>query len=132
MNPIDLGTPEALASAAGAVLALFFILIPPARRWFVERDGDTQKAITGGAILLVAALAVIGTCANVIATGIVCTQQGIVDYFLRVAFASVLGVGINRGLFAGARVAGRRRPRLKVIGANDGGGSSSSQSKLLD
>lgn len=123
--PIDLGSPAALTVAAGAVLSLLFILIPPARRWFTEQDGDTQKALTGGLILLVAAAAVLGSCAGVL-DAVACEQASIVDYVINVAIAGVLGLATNRALFSAARVASRRGVRARTIGAP------AQRSKLLD
>jgi hypothetical protein len=123
--PIDLGTPEALTIAAGAVLSLVFILFPPARRWFTEQDGDTQKALTGGLILLVAAAAVLGSCAGVL-DAVACEQASIVDYVIKVAIAGVLGLATNRTLFSVARVTGRSRAQARTIGAPP------TRSKLLD
>lgn len=120
---IDLGTSAALSVAAGAVLSLIFILIPPARSWFTSQDGDTQKALTGVLILLVAVLAVLGSCAGFIAA-VACEQRSIVDYIVNVAFAAVLGLATNRALFSAARFTGRGRTARTIGGPT--------RSKLLD
>lgn len=100
---LDFSTPEALTTAAGFLMSLIFVIWPSARRWFTEKDADTQAAINGGIILLVATLGVVGGCTGIIPTQVACTQDNIVNYAVRIVFASVLGVGANRSVFLVAR-----------------------------
>lgn len=105
---LDFSTPESLATLAGTLLALVFVLIPPARRWFTALEADSQAAITGLLILAVAAVGVLLSCTG-IAGAIACTTQDVLDYAVRVVFAAVLGVGANRGVFLAARLAQSKR-----------------------
>ena len=99
---IDLLTASGITAAFSLLLSLIFILIPPARRWFVQLSAENQQALTGAGILIVAAVAVGLGCARVI-TFIPCTLQSIGEYAISVVFVAVLGDRVSKGAFAAAR-----------------------------
>lgn len=120
----DLSTSAGVTAFAGALVALVFILVPPARHWFVDQDAETQRALTGLMILIVAALAVASSCFGLFGF-VACTVQSIIEYFVSVVFAAVLGLATSRGVFMAARIVrSRTDSTTKAL--------SSEQPKLLD
>jgi len=107
---LDLLTAGGLTAAFSTLLALVFILIEPARAWFEAKSAESQQAITGVGILVIAAAAVGLGCAGVI-TLVPCTVKGIGDYFIGVVFAAVLGDRVSKGWFAAARYFSDRKDR---------------------
>lgn len=99
---IDLLTASGITAAFSLLLSLIFILVPPARRWFVQLSADNQQALTGAGILIVAAVAVGLGCAGVI-TFIPCTPKSIAEYAIGVVFVAVLGDRVSKATFAAAR-----------------------------
>jgi len=100
-------TPETITLAAGALLSALFILFPPARAWFTAKDGDTQRAFTGGVLLLVALLTVGASCTGLVPS-IACNVTDVGGYFTNVVLAAVLGLGASKGVFGLRKVAGSR------------------------
>lgn len=99
---LDLLTASGLTAAFSFLLALVFVLIPPARRWFVALDAETQQAVTGVSILVIAALAVSLGCFGVLVF-IPCTAPDIGSYLLSVVFVAVIGDRTSKAVFAAAR-----------------------------
>lgn len=99
---LDLLTASGLTAAFSFFLALVFVLVPPARRWFVALEAETQQAVTGISILVIAAVAVGLGCAGVLPF-IPCTTQDIGGYLLSVVFVAVIGDRTSKGVFAAAR-----------------------------
>lgn len=107
---LDLLTAGGLTAAFSTLLALVFILIEPARAWFEAKSAESQQAITGVGILVIAAAAVGLGCAGVIVL-VPCTVTGIGDYFIGVVFAAILGDRVSKGWFAAARYLSDRKNR---------------------
>lgn len=99
---LDLLTAGGLTAAFATLLSLLFILIPGARAWFEGLSADAQQALTGVAILIMAAVAVGLGCTGVIVL-VPCTVTGVGDYFIGVVFAAILGDRVSKGWFAAAR-----------------------------
>lgn len=124
----SLASSAGLVALAGVLIAAAFILIPPLRAWFTARSADEQSALTAWLILILAALALLGSCANVF-TVVPCTSAGFLEYVGNVVFAAVLGVAANRGVFTLARVwrsSGSRAESKDLAPAPSG------RAKLLD
>lgn len=118
---IDLLTASGLTAAFSLLLSLIFILIPPARRWFVGLSAENQQAITGGGILVVAAVAVALGCAGII-TFIACSASSIGEYALTVVLAAIVGDRVSKAAFAGARWWDTRAQAGAVKSLNVAGG----------
>lgn len=99
-------TAEAITLAAGALLAAAFILVPSWRAKFTELDGDTQKALTAGIILLIAAGVVFTSCTGLF-PAIACERQDVLSYLTNVALSAILGLGASNGVFRLFKVASK-------------------------
>jgi len=103
-------TLDLLTAAFATLMSLLFIIVPGARAWFEGLSADGQQALTGVAILIMAAVAVGLGCAGVIVL-VPCTVTGIGDYFIGVVFAAILGDRVSKGWFAAARYFSDRKNR---------------------
>ena len=99
---LDLLTASGLTAALSLLITLVFVVVPPARKWFVALSAETQQAVTGIGILVIAAFAVGAGCAGLI-TFIPCTVKPIGDYLVSVVVVAIVGNGASKSVFAGAR-----------------------------
>lgn len=114
---LQLTTATGLTVATSVLLTAAALIVPMSRQWFESKDGDTQKAIRGIAILALAAIFLAGSCAGLFA-GPACTAPSIGEYLIGVVLAAVLSLGSTDGVFLVARKlrdAGAG-PTLRAIG----------------
>lgn len=104
-----------LAALAGAFIASVFILIPPARAWFVALSADEQSALTAWLIVALAAIAILTSCAGVFSV-VVCTSAGILDYVGQTVIVALAGVVGNRAVFQLARIRAARKTDASAKG----------------
>lgn len=104
-----------LAALAGAFIASVFILIPPARAWFVALSADEQSALTAWLIVALAVIAILTSCAGVFSV-VVCTSAGILDYVGQVVIVALAGVVGNRAVFQLARIRAARKTDASAKG----------------
>lgn len=116
---LQLTTAQGLTVAASTLLTAGALIIPQTRHWFESLDADTQKAVRGIAVIVLAILFVAGGCAGLIASAPACTVQGVGDYAIGVVLASVLSLASTDGVFLVARKLRDRNgtPHLRTIGA---------------
>lgn len=99
---LDLLSASGLTAAVSLLFTLLFVLVPPLRTKYVSLSADTQQAIVGIGILVIALIAVGLGCAGVV-TFIPCTVQSIGQYLIGVVVAAVIGDRVSKATFAGAR-----------------------------
>lgn len=99
---LDLYTATGLTAGAAFLVSVAFVLLPPLRKWFSALEAETQQAVMGLVILIVAACGVFLGCSGAIAF-IPCTVRDIGTYFLYVVLAAVVGDRTSKGVFAAAR-----------------------------
>ena len=117
---LKLDSPQGLTAAVTTVITVVAILIPQTRNWFASKDADTQKAIRGVGVLILAVVFVAGGCFGVI-SGVPCTVQAIGDYAIGVVLAAVLSMASTDGVFLVARkIRDARSPRLRSIDSSAG------------
>jgi hypothetical protein len=108
MSSITLSFPEALTVAVGLLLALIVVIIPAARKWFTSISSDSQSLITGGLVMITAIAAISANCLNFFGL-VICHQEDVITFILRIVLATLIGVGASRGVFLLARVVQTRR-----------------------
>jgi hypothetical protein len=116
---LQLTTSQGLTVATSTLLTAAALIIPKTRTWFESKDADTQKAIRGIAVIVLAVVFVIGGCAGLIAGAPACTVQSIGDYLIGVVLAAVLSLASTDGVFLVARKLRDRNgpPHMRMIGA---------------
>jgi hypothetical protein len=109
-------TVAGLTSAASALIALVFILVPPARAWFESLDGEIQRAVNGVIIVVIGAGVAGASCVGLTAV-VACTANDLVSYFVSVVFAAVIALGVTKAEYGIAQAFYQRRVRARSIGA---------------
>ena len=90
--------PQELLVAAGAVLSILFLVVPPLRKRYNPLDGSAKASIMAILILIVAVAVVIFSCTGLVDT-VTCSKDGVFTYLLKTVGAALLSLTGNQATY---------------------------------